>query len=62
MPTHLRVTFNNLTGAAQQPISHTCNKTIELSTGYLTYLEFAEELKVYMSSINREYSCSMDAV
>jgi len=36
MATHLSLTFNNLSGAARRPISHTCANTIKLSTGYIT--------------------------
>ena len=60
MPTHSSGTFNSLSGAARRPISHTCANTIELSTGYITYLEFVEEMKVHMNKLSRECSWSMD--
>ena len=40
----MTITFNNLSGLARRPISHTCGCTLQLSTTFLTYPEFAEEL------------------
>ena len=44
MPTSLIVTFNSESGLACRPIGHTCSNTIELSSTYVTYLEFIEEI------------------
>ena len=44
------ITFNSLQGFARRPISHTCSCTLELSTSYLTYPEFAEEFSLVLAS------------
>ena len=40
----MTITFNNFSGLAMRPISHTCGCTLQLLTTFLTYPEFAEEL------------------
>ena len=44
------VRFNNLSGLARRPISHTCSCTLDLSTTYKTYLEFENELQLVLSN------------
>ena len=39
----IKVVFNNLTGAARRPISHTCSCSLELSLSYTTFPEFEAE-------------------
>ena len=39
----MHVSFNNLTGIARRPISHTCSCELQLSTSYISYIEFSEE-------------------
>lgn len=46
----IKVSFNNLHGAARRPISHTCSCTLELSTSYYTYLDFEQEFLAVLSS------------
>ena len=41
----IEVVFNTLIGAARRPIAHTCQPSIELSSTYSTYVEFARELR-----------------
>ena len=41
----IKVVFNTLTGAARKPSAHTCQTSIELSSTYSTYVEFARELR-----------------
>ena len=60
MPTSLIVTFNSESGLARRPISHTCSNTIELSSTYVTYMEFIEEIRLFMN--DKEYSWTMDSV
>ena len=45
----IKVTFNSLSGLAQQPISHTCSSTLELSTSYATYMDFSTEFSNVLS-------------
>lgn len=59
IPDDISVMFNRLSGVARRPISHTCSCVLELSTDYLTYLDFSQEFhQVLMSS----ESWAMDAV
>ena len=46
----IKVSFNNLTGLARRPISHTCDCTIELPISYATYPEF--ELEFLTSEVS----------
>lgn len=39
----MHVSFNSLTGIARRPISHTCSCELQLSTSYISYIEFSEE-------------------
>ena len=56
---HITVSFNSLSGAARRPIAHTCGCELELSSSYLSYLEFEEEFNFILS--NDEYTWDMDA-
>ena len=53
------ILFNNLTGLARRPISHTCDCTLELPVSYTTYPEFELEFTKVLTS---EVSWAMDAV
>lgn len=53
------VDFNNLTGLARRPISHTCNCTLELSIPYAMYPEFEQE---FLAVFQNELSWQMDAI
>ena len=55
----IKVSFNNLTGLARRPISHTCDCTIELPISYATYPEFELEFTQVLTS---EVSWAMDAL
>lgn len=44
------ITFNTLSGAARRPIAHTCELSLELSSTYSTYIEFARELRSVVST------------
>ena len=39
----IQVTFNNLSGLAHRPVSHTCSCTLELPVSYKTRHEFISE-------------------
>lgn len=41
----ITVAFNNLSGFARRPISHTCGSLLELSSSYSTYPEFVGEFE-----------------
>jgi hypothetical protein len=55
----LVVTFNNLEGLARRPVAHTCGYTLELSTAYSSYSDFAQELS---SILNTSHMWNMDAL
>ena len=55
----IKVSFNNLTGLARRPISHTCDCMIELPVAYTTYPEFEFELTTVLTN---EVSWAMDAM
>ena len=55
----IKITFNGLSGVSRRPIAHTCSCTLELSTSYSTYLEFAQEFDAILTS---ELSWIMDAL
>ena len=56
----IKVTFNSLSGLARRPISHTCTSTLELSTSYVSYLDFSTE---FSSVLSQEAFCwKMDAM
>ena len=46
----ITVIFNGVSGLARVPIAHTCDSTLEISTNYSTYLEFANEFLTVLSS------------
>ena len=56
----IKVTFNALGGLARRPIAHTCDNSVELSTEYLTYVDFTAEFEAILS--DTVYSWSMDIV
>ena len=60
MPTRLNVTFNSVSGLARRPVSHTCDNCIELSSSYATYLEFIEEIRLFMN--DKKHSWTIDSV
>ena len=45
----ITIIFNSLSGLARRPISHTCSNTLELSTTYCTFPEFAAELQAILT-------------
>ena len=47
---NLKVCFNQLSGLARRPISHTCTCSLELSVSYATYTEFEQEFTRVLSS------------
>ena len=47
----IKVTFNSLSGLARRPISHTCSSTLELSTSYVTYMDFSTEFSNVLSQV-----------
>ena len=53
------VTFNSLAGLPRRPIAHTCSPSLELSTTYISYTEFASEFKAYLFN---QYSWIMDSL
>ena len=57
---NISVQFNNLSGFARRPISHTCDYTLELSMAYDTYIEFAKEFTSVLS--NEDLCWYMDAI
>lgn len=64
-PEEINITFNSLAGLGRRPIGHTCSCTLELSSVYLSYLEFENELNLILTSphqANAEWLWRMDAV
>ena len=55
----ITISFNNLTGLARRPISHTCDCNLKLPVSYTTYPEFELEFTKVLTS---EVSWAMDAV
>ena len=55
----ITISFNNLTGLARRPISHTCDCGLELPISYATYPEFEFEFSKILS---HEMSWVMDAI
>ena len=55
----INVSFNNITGIARRPISHTCDCGLELSIAYSTFPEFEQE---FYKILQHEYSWIMDAL
>ena len=56
----ITVEFNGLSGLARRPIGHTCSSSLELSTNYDTYLDFAAEFNCVLNE-NNEYTWIMDS-
>ena len=46
----ISVSFNNLSGIARRPISHTCSCVLELSRNYLTFIDFSKEFQQVLMS------------
>lgn len=59
MANQISISFNKLTGIARRPISHTCSCVLELSTEYLSYLDFSGDFNHVLTS---NESWNMDAV
>ena len=57
MSKHIEVRFNNLSGLARCPISHTCSCVLELPSSYETFKDFAHEFQAVLSE---ESSWKMD--
>ena len=55
----IKVSFNNLSGLARRPTSHTCDCQIELPVSYATYPDFEKEFSTVLAS---DVSWAMDAV
>lgn len=55
----ITVNFNALEGFARRPVVHTCSCTLELSTTYENYMEFASDFDTIIK--NQEY-WQMDAI
>ena len=55
----ISVSFNNMSGIGRRPISHTCSCVLELSTNYLSYLDFSNEFQQVLRS---NESWAMDAL
>ena len=58
----LVVSFNNLEGLARRPVVHTCGYTIELSTSYASYSDFAQEFSSILNTSPGNPIWNMDAV
>ena len=58
MSKHIEVRFNNLSGLARRPISHTCSCVLELPSSYETFEDFAHEFQAVLSE---DSSWKMDA-
>lgn len=57
----LSVTFNSVEGLARRPVAHTCAYSIELSTSYSSYSEFAQEFSAILNTKQTQL-WSMDCV
>ena len=55
----INISFNNLSGFARRPISHTCDCRLELSIAYTTFPEFESE---FAQILDHEMSWLMDAL
>ena len=58
----LGVTFNNQEGLARRPVAHTCGYTIELSTAYVSYSDFAQEFSSILNTSLGNPIWDMDAL
>ncbi len=56
----IKVTFNNLSGFARIPISHTCDCCLELPIDYQSSIEFLNEFQSVLSS--SEFLWHMDRI
>ncbi len=56
----IKVTFNNLSGFARRPISHTCDCCLELPIDYRSSIEFINEFRSVLSS--SEFLWYMDRI
>ncbi len=57
---YITVQFNSLSGFGRRPISHTCSNSLELSTDYDTYPDFATEFNAILNE--NEYTWIMDGL
>ena len=55
----LVVSFNNLD---RRPVAHTCGYTLELSTSYASYSDFAQEFSSILNSSEKSLLWNMDAL
>ena len=55
--TKLKVSFNRLSGLARRPIAHTCGYTLELSTAYHNYIDFATEMRTILHDVGEWMPC-----
>ena len=58
----LVVSFNNLESLARRPVAHTCGYTLELSTSYVSYSDFAQEFSSILNSSEKSLLWNMDAL
>ena len=57
---NIKVYFNNVTGFARRPISHTCDCSLELSVDYRSSIDFINEFRTVLSA--SEYVWYMDGI
>ena len=56
----ITVTFNNVSGIACRPISHTCECCLELPSAYTPYVEFEQEFNAVLADDN--YPWQIDSI
>ena len=54
----INVSFNNLTGLARQPITHTCDCLLELPLSYISYFDFKAEQFLLILSLHGPWTLS----
>lgn len=59
---HIKVSFNSLSGLARRPIAHTCGDTLELPTSYCNFDDFNNDFQAILSHTNEQFSWRMDAL
>ena len=60
LPEGIFVTFNGSSDLMRRPIAHTCSCLLELSSTYVSYLDFEHEFHAVLS--DKEYSWQMDVI
>ena len=58
----IQITFNNLSGLARRPVSHTCSCTLELPISYKTRHEFISEFQEVLREADNVFAWRMDAI